>query len=168
MSALNVLRPAFWGAAFLVTALTTGCSNSESSLPDSSFTPPATPSSIPSSPSSIPSNSTAPEASPEPSPVISYLGETKVVTLGDTEIRVTRNAIGFNVACNATNTTDATHNIKVTVSIGNGTDWVQTTNFDFQQVAAGQTGRETTLMGDSYEGNLPDDPKIYIDSVNYY
>ncbi|WP_326680835.1 hypothetical protein [Streptomyces sp. NBC_01237] len=96
------------------------------------------------------------------------MGKTKVVTLGATEIRATRNALGINVACNTTNTTDSNRNIRVTVSVGNGTDWVQVNNFEFQQVAPGQIGRESVLMGASYEGNLPDDPKIYIDSVMYY
>lgn len=157
----NVLRPVSWGAALLVTTMVTGCSNSENSPPVPSFTPPSAPSSAPSAPAS-------PEARPEPSPVISYLGKTKIVTLGDTEVRATRNAIGFNVACNMANTYDRPLNFKVTVSIGNGKDWVQTTEFDFGQIGAGQTGREAVLMGDSYEGALPDDLKVFIDSVINY
>ncbi|WDG29523.1 hypothetical protein N7925_14765 [Streptomyces sp. CA-278952] len=161
-----LLRPIFWGAALVTTALVvTGCSNGESPLPDSSVTAPA---SVSTAPSSAPSAPTAAEVSQEPSPVISYLGKTKVVTLGDTEVRATRDAIGIRVACNATNKTDLNHNIRVTVSIGNGTDWVQTTKFEFKQIAPGQIGRESVLMGDAYEGVLPDDPKIYIDSVIYY
>lgn len=156
----NVLRPATWGAALLVTTLITGCTNSESSPPAPS-TPPAAPSGTPSAPAS-------PEASPEPSPIISYLGKTKIVTLGDTEVRATRNALGFNVACNTTNNYDRPLKFRVTVSIGNGQDWVQTTEFDFGQVEAGQTGRETILMGASYDGELPGDPKIFIDSVINY
>lgn len=157
----NVLRPVTWGAALLVTTLITGCSNSEGATPTPSSTPTA-------APSSAPSASESHEASPEPSPVISYLGKTKVVTLGDTEVRATRNALGFNVACNMTNVYDRPLNFRVTVSIGNGKDWVQSTTFDFGQVEAGQTGRETILMGDSYEGELPDDPKVYIDTVMNY
>ncbi|MFB6552240.1 MULTISPECIES: hypothetical protein [unclassified Streptomyces] len=144
-----------------MTTLITGCSNSEGTPPKPLSTPPAAQSSAPSAPDS-------PEASPEPSPVISYLGKTKIVTLGDTEVRATRNALGFNVACNMTNVYDRPLNFRVTVSIGNGKDWVQSTTFDFGQVKAGQTGRETTLMGDSYEGELPDDPKLYIDTVINY
>ncbi|MFV5997160.1 hypothetical protein ACNPQM_33405 [Streptomyces sp. NPDC056231] len=150
-------RAASLGAALLVTVLLTGCSNSENPPPDSSLNPPATQ-------NSTPSTSASPEASPEPSPVISYLGKTKIVTLGNTEIRATRNEIGINVACNVTNTADQTRNIKVTVSVGNGKDWVTTNNFDFQQVPAGQTASETAVMGASFEGDLPDDPKIFIDS----
>ncbi|MGW7283693.1 hypothetical protein ACWGIV_36685 [Streptomyces sp. NPDC054844] len=144
-----------------MTILVTGCSNSDSSPPGPSSTPPAAPISSSSAPAS-------PEASPEPSPVISYLGKTKIVTLGGTEVRATRNALGFNVACNMTNTYDRPLNFRITVSIGNGKDWVQTTEFDFGQVEAGQAGREAVLMGDSYEGELPDDPKIYIDSIINY
>ncbi|MEW1614593.1 MULTISPECIES: hypothetical protein [unclassified Streptomyces] len=165
MPALNLLlRPVFWGAALVtITFVVTGCSNGESHLPDSSVTAPA-----PAASSSAPSAPPTPEASQEPSPVISYLGMTKVVTLGDTEVRATRDSIGFRVACNATNSTDLNRNIRVTVSIGNGTDWVQTTNFEFKQIAPGQIGRESVLMGDAYEGVLPDDPKIYIESAIYY
>ncbi|CAM5361570.1 hypothetical protein SGRI78S_01860 [Streptomyces griseus subsp. griseus] len=83
------------------------------------------------------------------------MGKTKVLTLGDTEIRATRNEIGISVACNIKNTTDRTHDIKVTVSVGNGSDWVTTNNFEFQKVAAGQTASETTVMGASFEGKLP-------------
>ncbi|MFI0936746.1 hypothetical protein ACH4RG_34225 [Streptomyces sp. NPDC021019] len=50
------------------------------------------------------------------------MGKTKVLTLGDTEIRATRNEIGISVACNIKNTTDKTRNIKVAVSAGNGND----------------------------------------------
>ncbi|ROQ66479.1 hypothetical protein EDD93_0885 [Streptomyces sp. 840.1] len=100
--------------------------------------------------------------------MISHLGKTKIVTLGDVEVRATRNAIGFNVACNATNTHDRTLNIRVTVSVGNGTDWVRTTKFNLPRVAAGGTGRETTLIADPGDGNMPDDPKVYIDSVMNY
>ncbi|MFD8690797.1 hypothetical protein [Streptomyces sp. NPDC059651] len=166
----TVLRPATWGAALLITALVTGCSDSTSPSADPSPSSPAvTPaSSPPVTPSSTPSAPEATEASPEPSPVISHEGKTKIVTLGDVEVRVTRGAIGFNVACNATNTYDRTLNIRVTVSVGIGEDWVRATKFDFPNVAAGQTGRETTLVGDTYEGELPDDPKVYIDSVINY
>ncbi|MCW5253616.1 hypothetical protein IBX28_24485 [Streptomyces sp. SHP 1-2] len=96
------------------------------------------------------------------------MGKTKIVTVGDVEVRATRNALGFNVACNMTNSRDAPLNFRVTVSIGNGKDWVQTTKFDFGRIEPGQVGRETVLMGDSYEGEPPDDPNIYIDStINY-
>ncbi|MEG3631026.1 hypothetical protein [Streptomyces poriticola] len=163
MPTRNMLHPTRWGAALLVTVLLTGCSSSDNSNSPStsSHAPPTRQSSTPSTPAS-------PDASPKPSPVISYLGKTKIVTLGDTEIRATPNKIGINVACNTTNTTKRTRNIKVAVSVGNGTDWVTTNHFDFQQVPAGQTASETTLMGASFEGDLPDDPKIYIDSVMYY
>ncbi|MCP9945962.1 hypothetical protein LUX12_16045 [Streptomyces somaliensis] len=163
MPARNILHSTKWGAALLATVVLTGCSSSDgsSSGPASSLTP--------SAPRSSNSSTAAPpEASPDPSPVISYLGKTKVVTLGDTEIRATRNSIGINVACNTTNTTEKTRNIKVTVSVGDGKGWVTTNHFDFQQVPAGQTASETTLMGASVEGELPDDPKVYIDSVMYY
>ncbi|MEE4492390.1 hypothetical protein [Streptomyces sp. BE230] len=170
----TVLRPATWGAALLITALATGCSDgtSPAAAPSSSSAapssaPPAASSSTPSTPSN-PSTPATTEASPEPSPVISHQGKTKIITLGDVEVRVTRGAIGFNVACNATNTYDRTLNIRVTVSVGIGEDWVRATEFDFPNVAAGQTGRETTLVGDSYEGELPDEPKVYIDSVINY
>ncbi|WP_456194286.1 hypothetical protein [Streptomyces sp. QTS137] len=156
-----MLHPALWGATLLVTALVTGCSNGENSRPDPLPSPPAVP-------SSASSASRSSEASPEPSPVISFLGRTKIVTLGDTEIRATRNEIGINVACNTTNTADKTRNIRVTVSVGNGTDWVTTNNFEFQQVPPGRTASETNVMGASFEGDLPDDPEIYIDSVRYY
>ncbi|NEC89906.1 hypothetical protein G3I71_29795 [Streptomyces sp. SID12501] len=99
---------------------------------------------------------------------MSHQGKTKVVTLGDTEIRATRNEIGINIACNSTNSTDRAHNIRVTVSVGDGKDWVTTNTFDFRQVAAGQTASESAVMGASFQGELPDDPKIYIDSVIYY
>ncbi|MGW6395110.1 hypothetical protein ACWFR1_32440 [Streptomyces sp. NPDC055103] len=108
------------------------------------------------------------EPSPEPSPAISYLGKTKIVTMGDVEIRATRNEIGINVACNVTNTARETRNIRVKVSIGDGKEWVTTNEFDFQQVPAGQVASESTVMGASHAGNLPDDPKIYIDSVTPY
>ncbi|MFE0805137.1 hypothetical protein [Streptomyces sp. NPDC058812] len=108
------------------------------------------------------------EASPEPSAVISYLGKTKIITLGATEVRATRNDLGYNVACNMTNAYDRPLNFQVTVSIGNGKDWVRTTEFDFGQIEAGQTGRETVLVEDSGEGKLSDDPKVYIDSVMNY
>ncbi|WNI21678.1 hypothetical protein [Streptomyces sp. ITFR-16] len=84
------------------------------------------------------------------------------------EVRVTPRATGFDVSCNAANTHDTALNIRVTVSVGNGTDWVRSTTFDFPHVAAGKAGRETTLIGDSYEGSLQDDPKVYIDSVINY
>jgi hypothetical protein len=161
MTSLNMLRPTSWGAALLVIALVTGCSNSEDSPPDSSPAPPVTESSTPSTPESE-------EPSPEPSPVISYLGKTKIVTVGDVEIRATRNQIGINVACNVTNTTDEARNIEVTVSIGDGKDWVTTNNFDFRHVPAGQSASESTVMGASFAGELPDDPKVYIDSVQHY
>ncbi|MGW7356412.1 hypothetical protein ACWGI0_07030 [Streptomyces sp. NPDC054802] len=108
------------------------------------------------------------ESSPEPSPAISYLGKTKIVTLGDVEIRATRNEIGINVACNVTNTTDVDRNIKVRVSVGDGKNWVTTNNFEFQQVPAGKSASESTVMGASFAGTLPDDPKVYIDSVTHY
>ncbi|MCQ1580855.1 hypothetical protein [Streptomyces parvus] len=161
-------RPPFWGAVLVATTLAvTGCSTSESRLPDSSVTT-SDPAPSPATQSSEPGAPTTSAAGQEPSPVISYLGKTKVVKLGDTEVRATRDSIGFRVACNATNNTDVNLNIRVTVSIGNGTDWVQTTNFEFDQVAPGQIGRESVLMGDAYEGTLPDDPKLYIDSVINY
>ncbi|UKL05860.1 MULTISPECIES: hypothetical protein [unclassified Streptomyces] len=58
--------------------------------------------------------------------------------------------MGFTVACNVTNSTDAPRNVKVTVSISNGADWTQTTNFDFQEMAAGQTGKQSPLMGNGH------------------
>ncbi|MER8267156.1 hypothetical protein ABT007_23520 [Streptomyces griseus] len=149
----------------LVTVLLTGCS-SGGNAPPPSADPPVPQSSTPRVPqSSTPRAPKTPETTPEPSPVIEYVGKTKVLTLGDTEIRATRNEIGISVACNIKNTTDRTHDIKVTVSVGNGSDWVTTNNFEFQKVAAGQTASETTVMGASFEGELPDDPKIYVDSV---
>ncbi|WP_406725790.1 hypothetical protein WJ438_15535 [Streptomyces sp. GD-15H] len=161
MPSSNALRPASWGAALLLAVLVTGCSNSEHPPAASSLPSPVVQSGTPSPPAS-------PPVDPEPSPVISYLGKTKIVTLGDTEIRATRNEIGINVACNVTNTRDRSHNIRVTVSVGNGKDWVTTNKFEFQQVPAGQTASETTVMGASFDGKLPDDPKLYIDSVIYY
>jgi hypothetical protein len=163
MSPRHALRPGAWGAALLLTVLIAGCSNGDNHASENSTipSPSATPSSAPSAPVS-------PEAIPEPSPVISYLGKTKIVTLGDTEIRATRNELGINVACNATNTADRTRNIRVTVSIGNGDDWVTTNNFNFKQIPAGQTASESTVMGGSFEGDLPDDPEIHIDNVVYY
>lgn len=157
----NMLRIATWGAVLLVGALVTGCSNSS--------TPAAPSSSSPAASTRMPSAPAATEASSEPSPVISHLGRTKIVTLGDVEVRVTRSAIGFNIACNATNSGDQAVNIRVTVSVGDGKEWVRTTELDFPHVAAGRTGRETTTVaGDSYAGESPDDPKIYIDSVINY
>ncbi|MDI3101945.1 hypothetical protein QJ054_33465 [Streptomyces sp. AN-3] len=120
-------------------------------------------------PSVVPSDPVASaEVSPEPSAVISYLGKTKIVTLGATEVRATRNDLGFNVACNMINTYDRPLNFLVTVSIGNGKDWVRTTEFDFGRIEAGQTGRETVLVEASGQGEMPDDPKVYIDSVMNY
>ncbi|MGY3201472.1 hypothetical protein [Streptomyces sp. TE5632] len=158
MSSLHTLRPASWGAALLVTALLTGCSDSESSPPDARPDSPAAESSASHAPA-------PPRASPEPSPVISYQGKTKIVTLGNAEVRATVEETGVNVTCNITNTIDKTRNINVKVSVGNGTDWVTTNNFAFQDVAPGQTASETTVMGASFEGVLPDDPRIHIDSV---
>lgn len=160
MSSTDIPRSASWCTVLLVTVLLTGCSDS-GNAPPSSVNPPVPQSSAPSTPA-------PPKATPEPSPVINYVGKTKVITLGDTEIRATRNEIGISVACNIKNTTGKTRNIKVAVSVGNGNDWVTTNNFDFQKVAAGQTASETTVMGASFEGNLPEDPKIYIDSVLFY
>ncbi|PWI07315.1 hypothetical protein DIZ27_28875 [Streptomyces sp. NWU339] len=99
---------------------------------------------------------------------MSYQGKTKIVTLGNTEVRATVDETGVKVTCSTTNTIDRTRNINVTVSVGNGTDWVTTNNFEFQDVATGQTASETTVMGASFEGVLPDDPKIHIDSVTSY
>ncbi|MBC7274173.1 MAG: hypothetical protein H5T76_36635 [Streptomyces sp.] len=99
---------------------------------------------------------------------MSHEGNTKIVTLGGVEIRATRNEIGINVACNVTNTTDRTRNIQVQVSVGDGTDWVTSNTFEFRHVAAGETASETTVMGASHAGDLPDDPKVYIDSVVHY
>ncbi|MET9440332.1 hypothetical protein [Streptomyces sp. NPDC006610] len=162
MPCRKVLRRVSWGATLLAVVLLTGCSSSE----DSAST--GFPTSSRASRSSAPSVPESPKASPEPSPVISYLGKTKIVTLGGTEIRATPNEIGINVACNVTNTTDKTRNIRVSVSVGNGEDWVTTNNFDFRQVPAGQTASETIIMGASFEGDLPDDPHVYIDSVLHY
>ncbi|MFH8280576.1 hypothetical protein [Streptomyces sp. NPDC018322] len=67
-----------------------------------------------------------------------------------------------------TNSHDAPLNFKVTVSIGDGKEWAQTTEFDFGPIESGQVGRETVLMGDSYQGELPDDPTLHIDSVINY
>lgn len=88
--------------------------------------------------------------------------------MGDVEIRATRNEIGINVACNVTNTASETRNIRVKVSIGDGKEWVTTNEFDFHQVPAGQVASESTVMGASHAGALPEDPKIYIDSVIPY
>lgn len=161
MPSSNVLRPASWGAVLLLAVLVTGCSNSENPPAASSLPSPVAQSGTPSAPAS-------PRADPEPSPVISHRGKAKIVTLGDTEIRAIRNESGVNVTCSVTNTQDRSHNMTVTVSAGNGKDWVTTNNFEFQQVLAGRTGPETTVMGASFEGELPDDPKISIDSVIHY
>ncbi|MEU9882444.1 hypothetical protein [Streptomyces phaeochromogenes] len=180
MPPARVPRSAVWGAALLATVLVAGCSNGADTARDSSLDSAAGKSSAPSTPgtSSAPKTPTSPAVEPEASgrstatdgetPAISYQGKTKVVTLGDTEIRATRNELGINVACNSTNSTDRTHNITVTVSVGDGKDWVTTNEFDFRQVAAGRTASENVVMGASFEGELPDDPKIYIDSVIYY
>lgn len=169
MPSLNTLRPTSWGAVLLVTVLLTGCSNSENSPPDPSDSRPGSPATQSSALNTPASNAPAsPTVDPEPSPIISYQGKTKIVTLGDTEVRATVNEIGVSVACNTTNTSDRTRNINVAVSVGNGTDWVTTNNFEFQNVAAGQTASETTVMGASFEGVLPDDPKIHIDSIMSY
>ncbi|MFG2565384.1 hypothetical protein ACGFR6_08085 [Streptomyces sp. NPDC048567] len=172
----DLLRPAVWGAAALVAALSTGCSNSSPA--------PAPPPSMSPSVSAEPGNAQSapaaeggpeddpeqdPQESPEPSPIISHAGRTKVVTVGDVEVRATRSELGFNVACNITNHRSSTLNLKVTVSIGDGKEWVRTTNFDFPNLAPGRTGKETTtVMGDFPGGESPDDPKIYIDSVIGY
>ncbi|MFF4245622.1 hypothetical protein ACFYY2_14260 [Streptomyces sp. NPDC001822] len=173
-----VLRSITWSAALLGTVLVTGCSSSSPS-----DTPPQAPAATPSvSPpaassgaSSAPEtdagadSSTDAEASAEPSPVVSHTGKTKVVTLGDVEVRATRSPIGFAVACNYLNSRTQTLNIKVTVSIGDGKEWVRSPKFDFPHLAGGQTGRgSTTVMGDFPAGEYPDDPKIYIDSVIEY
>ncbi|MGW8884278.1 hypothetical protein [Streptomyces sp. NPDC055749] len=160
-TSLSLLRLASWGAALLALTLITGCSDSDNPPPDPSPTPSVTKNTTPSPPEPE-------EVSPEPSPAISYLGKTKIVTAGDVEIRATRNEIGINVACNVTNTTDETRNIRVKVSIGDGKDWVTTNNFDFKSVPAGQSASESTVMGASFAGDLPDDPKVYIDSVDHY
>ncbi|MEN3586698.1 hypothetical protein [Streptomyces sp. WMMC905] len=120
-------------------------------------------------PSVVPSDPGASaEVSPEPSAAISYLGKTKIVTFGATEVRATRNDLGFNIACNMINTYDRPLNFRVTVSIGNGKNWMRTTEFDFGQIEAGQTGRETVLVEAFGQDGLPDDPKVYIDSVVNY
>jgi len=157
----NMLRPTRLSAALLAIALVTGCSDSGDSPPD--FSPPTAVTD-----GNTPSTAESEESSPEPSPAISYLGKTKIVTLGDVEIRATRNEIGINVACNVTNTTDVDRNIKVRVSVGDGKNWVTTNNFEFQQVPAGKSASESTVMGASFAGTLPDDPKVYIDSVTHY
>ncbi|WP_326753358.1 hypothetical protein OH738_22600 [Streptomyces hirsutus] len=161
MSVRNMTRSAARGAVLLVAVLVTGCSGSggSSSAPSSAL--PVTPSSAPSAPAS-------PEATPEPSPVVSYLAGTKIVTLGGTEVRVTRNDVGFEVVGSVTHTHDVTLNIRVTVSVGNGKDWVRTTKLYFPKVAPGQTSRETALVRGSYQGELPDGPKVHIDSVINY
>ncbi|TWG07368.1 hypothetical protein FHX80_115873 [Streptomyces brevispora] len=175
-----VPRSITWSAALLGTVLVTGCSSSSpSDTPPQapavtpSVSPPAASSGAPSAPETDADagadSDTDAEASAEPSPVISHMGKTKVVTLGDVEVRATRSAIGFTVACNYLNSRSQTLNIKVTVSIGDGKEWVRRTKFDFPHLAAGQTGRgSTTVMGDFPEGESPDDPKIYIDSVIEY
>lgn len=158
-SSLSLLRPTSWGAALCALTLMTGCSDSGNPPP-----PPA-----PSvAKSAAPSTPEPEETSREPSPAISYLGKTKIVTAGDVEIRATRNEIGINVACNVTNATDKTRNIRVKVSIGDGKDWVTTNSFDFKNVPAGQSASESTVMGASFTGDLPDDPRVYIDSVDHY
>lgn len=171
-------RSITWSAALLGTVLVMGCSSSSPSdtppqapAVTSSVSPPAASSGAPSAPETDAGadSDTDAEASAEPSPVVSHIGKTKVVTLGDVEVRAARSAIGFNVACNYLNSRSLTLNIKVTVSIGDGKEWVRSTKFDFPHLAAGQTGRgSTTVMGDFPEGESPDDPKIYIDSVIEY
>ncbi|MFJ6462972.1 hypothetical protein ACIQM0_18330 [Streptomyces sp. NPDC091387] len=176
----SVPRSITWSAALLGTVLVTGCSSSSPSdtppqgpAVTSSVSPPAASSGAPSAPETDADagagSDTDAEVSAEPSPVVSHMGKTKVVTLGDVEVRATRGAIGFTVACNYLNSRSQTLNFKVTVSIGDGKEWVRSTKFDFPHLAAGQTGRgSTTVMGDFPEGESPDDPKIYIDSVIEY
>ncbi|MGW1129772.1 hypothetical protein [Streptomyces sp. NPDC002526] len=172
----ELLRPAVWGAAALVAALATGCSDSSPASAPSPSTSPSV-SAEPSDAQSTPAAEASPEddpeqdpqESPKPAPVISHAGKTKVVTVGDVEVRATRSELGFNVACTITNNRSSTLNLKVTVSIGDGKEWVRTTKFDFPNVAPGRTGRETTtVMGDFPDGESPDDPKIYVDSVMEY
>ncbi|MFJ8885280.1 hypothetical protein ACIRJR_17995 [Streptomyces sp. NPDC102402] len=170
----DLLRSAVWGAAALVAVLATGCSRAEpSSAPpptvSSSLPAPVGSSSAPSVPPAEVSPEEGPDESPEPSPVVSRTGKTKIVTLGDVEVRVTRSELGFSVACNITNSRGSKLNFKVAISLGDGEEWVRSTNFDFPNVAPGQTGRSTTtVMGNFPDGKNPDDPKIYIDSVTEY
>lgn len=161
-------RSAAWGAVLLAAVLVTGCSGSggSSSAPSSAL--PVTPSSAPSAPASPEATPVSPEAAPEPSPVVSYLAGTKIVAFDGTEVRVTRNDGGFEVVGSVTNTHDTTINFRVTVSVGNGEDWVRTTKLYFPKVAPGQTNRETALVRGSYRGELPDGPKVSIDSVINY
>ncbi|MFD7861680.1 hypothetical protein [Streptomyces sp. NPDC059783] len=161
-------RPAHWGAALLALALATGCSGSHPAAapsPSRTASASAAPSETPDGAADAPVD----EASPEPSPVISREGRTKIVTLGNTEVRVTHGPLGFSLACNVTNTWDRTLNFTVTVSVGDGEEWVRTTECGLPKVAAGRTGKVTTTVADdSYGGASPDDPKVYIDSVIEY
>ncbi|MEU5219841.1 hypothetical protein AB0G79_27140 [Streptomyces sp. NPDC020807] len=126
---------------------------------------------MPASPATQSSASRAPapqEPGPEPSPAISRLGKTKIVTVGDVEIRATRGESGILVACSLTNSADRTRSIKVKVSVGDGREWVATNEFDFPRVPAGGVASQSTVMGASRPGELPDDPKVYVDAVLPY
>lgn len=158
------------GAALLALVLVTaGCSGSHpDAAPSPSLTAPPS-ASASEAPSDAVGESEDGEASPEPSAVISREGRTKIVTLGNTEVRVTHGSLGFGLACNVTNTWDRTLSFTVTVSVGDGKDWVRTTECDLPKVAAGRTGNVTTTVADdSYDGASPDDPKVFIDSVVEY
>ncbi|UQA96707.1 hypothetical protein [Streptomyces halobius] len=157
MTPSRMPRPVLLRTALLAAALASGCSSSQEA-----------PRPAPSASISVTSQPPSPEAAEEPSAVISYAGKTKIVTVGDVEIRATANEAGINVACNVTNTSDEATNIKVTVSVGDGDEWVTTNNFEFRQVSAGKSASQTTLMATSYADDLPEDPKVYIDSVQHY
>ncbi|NUP14821.1 MAG: hypothetical protein HOZ81_01690 [Streptomyces sp.] len=107
------------------------------------------------------------EPTPEPTPVISYLGKTKIVTLGNVEARVTPGEYGINVACNVSNDTGRALRYKTQITVSSeGVSY--SAEFDLGSIEPGAVGQQSKAVGSNATEVRKEDLKVYIDSVVTY
>ncbi|MEU6536860.1 hypothetical protein [Streptomyces sp. NPDC047000] len=155
-------------AVLALAVLVAGCSadTDDSAIPG--VTHPVTATEPPASTPTATATEASEDPAVEPTAVIEQSGRTRILHYGDVEVDATPEDDGVLTKVTVHNRTDHTNGYQITISIGGPGDWLASSTFRLDGVAAGAVRSSTDTVGGPHLGPIPTEPKIYVDTVATY